>query len=45
VEISDAWTLHDMMIPGGNVAKLIRVINPDDPDFRISEVCDRLKFS
>ena len=34
-----------MMIPGGNVAKLIRIINPEDPDFRISEVCDRLKFS
>ena len=40
----DAWTLHDMMIPGGQTAKLVRVSNPRNPDFRISEVADRLKF-
>jgi hypothetical protein len=34
-----------MMIPAGNTAKLIRVKDPKDPDFRISEVCDRLKIN
>lgn len=40
----DSWTLHDMMIPGGTTAKLVRVHNPTATDFRISEICDRLKF-
>ena len=38
------WTLHDMLIPAGKTSKLIRVSNPNDQDFRISEVCDKLKF-
>jgi len=33
-----------MMIPGGQAAKLVRVPHPRNPDFRISEVADRLKF-
>jgi hypothetical protein len=33
-----------MLIPAGKTAKLIRIKNPDDTDFRISEVCDKLKF-
>jgi hypothetical protein len=33
-----------MMIPGGSTAKLVRVHNPTATDFRISEICDRLKF-
>ena len=40
----ESWTLHDMMIPGGQPAKLVRVHNPMSQDFRVSEVCDRLKF-
>ena len=38
------WTLHDMMIPAGQMSKLIRIPNPLSEDFRISEVCDKLKF-
>ena len=34
-----------MMIPAGNVAKLIRVTDPADQDFRITEVCDKLKMN
>lgn len=40
----DAWTLHDIIIPAGNTAKLIRVPVPNNQNFRMSEVCDRLKF-
>lgn len=40
----ESWTLHDMMIPGGQPAKLIRIHNPQGSDLRISEICDRLKF-
>ncbi len=38
------WTLHDMIIPAGKTAKLIRIKNPQDPDFRVSEVADKIKF-
>jgi hypothetical protein len=38
------WTLHDMIIPAGKTAKLIRIKDPNDPDFRISEICDKIKF-
>ena len=34
-----------MMIPAGNIAKLIRVTDPADQDFRITEVCDKLKMN
>jgi len=34
-----------MMIPAGNTAKLVRVADPTDQDFRISEVCDKLKIT
>lgn len=40
----ESWTLHDMMIPGGSTAKLVRVVSPLSADFRVSEVADRLKF-
>lgn len=33
-----------MLIPAGKTAKLVKIRNPNDPDFRISEVCDKLKF-
>lgn len=33
-----------MIIPAGKTAKLIRISNPNDPDFRISELCDKLKL-
>lgn len=33
-----------MIIPAGKTAKLIRIKDPRDPDFRVSEICDRLKF-
>ena len=40
----ELWSLHDMMIPLGQPAKLVRLYDPKNPDFRISEVADRLKF-
>lgn len=43
-EEEESWTLHNMMIPAGQTAKLVRVTNPLSTDFRISEVADRLKF-
>lgn len=43
-ESKQNWTLHDMIIPAGKTAKLIRIKRPNDPDFRISEICDRIKF-
>jgi hypothetical protein len=33
-----------MIIPAGKTAKLIRVKNPGDKDFRITEICDKLKL-
>jgi len=44
-EMKEAWTLHDMMIPAGNTVKLVRIPDHSDPDFRVSEVCDKLKFT
>ena len=41
---SHSWTLHDMIIPAGKTAQLIRIKDPKDPDFRISEICDKVKF-
>jgi 3-polyprenyl-4-hydroxybenzoate decarboxylase len=43
-ESKQNWTLHDMIIPAGKTAKLIRIKNPHDPDFRISEIADKIKF-
>ncbi len=43
-EPKQCWTLHDMIIPAGKTAKLVRIKNPNDKDFRISEICDKLKF-
>jgi len=34
-----------MMIPAGNISKLIRIPDAQHPDFRVSEVCDKLKFT
>lgn len=33
-----------MMIPAGITSKLARVPDPADPDFRASEICDKMKF-
>jgi hypothetical protein len=33
-----------MMIPAGIRSKLARVPDPTDPDFRTSEICDKMKF-
>lgn len=38
------WTLHDMIIPAGKTAKLVRIKHPGDKEFRVSEICDKLKF-
>lgn len=38
------WTLHDMIIPAGKTAKLIRIKDPKDPDFRVTEIADKIKF-
>ena len=40
----EAWTLHEMAIPQGQPAKLIRIPDPNNKVFRASEVADRLKF-
>ena len=37
--------MHEMMIPGGNVAKLVRIPDPNAADFRVSEMCGRLKLN
>ena len=34
-----------MMIPAGVISKLIRIPNPASEDFRVSEVCDKLKIN
>jgi hypothetical protein len=34
-----------MMIPAGDVVKLVRIPDPGHPDFRVSEICDRLKIN
>lgn len=41
----EVWTLHDMTIPAGTAAKLVRVGNPAHPDLRVQEIADRLKFT
>jgi hypothetical protein len=33
-----------MIIPAGKTAKLVRIRFPGDKDFRVSEICDKLKF-
>ena len=33
------------MIPAGQISKLIRIPNPASEDFRVSEVCDKLKIN
>lgn len=33
-----------MIIPAGKTAKLVRIKHPGDKDFRVSEICDKLKF-
>jgi len=38
------YTLHDMMIPAGRTAKLVRVADPTAEDFRVTEPMDKLKF-
>lgn len=38
------WTLHDMIIPAGKTAKLVRIGNPFEQEFRAAEICDRLKI-
>lgn len=43
-EPENLWTLHDIIIPAGRTAKLVRIPDPSSKDFRISEPCDKLKF-
>jgi hypothetical protein len=43
-EQATLYTLHDMMIPAGRTAKLVRIPNPNAEDFRITEPLDKLKF-
>ena len=33
-----------MIIPAGKTSKLVRVKSPGDTDFRVSEICDKLKI-
>jgi hypothetical protein len=41
----NSFTLHEMMIPAGKTAKLVRIPDQGHKDFRVSEVGDRLKFT
>ena len=41
---SQNWTLHEMMIPAGKISTLIRIKDINDKDFRMEQVCDKLKF-
>lgn len=43
-EVVSLYTLHDMMIPAGRTAKLVRVPDPNVEDFRVTEPLDKLKF-
>lgn len=43
-ESKQNWTLHDMIIPAGKTAKLVRIKDPKASDFRVSEICDKIKF-
>lgn len=43
-EQATLYTLHDMMIPAGRTAKLVRVPDPNIEDFRVTEPLDKLKF-
>lgn len=43
-ENENLFTLHDMMIPAGRTAKLVRVPDPNDQEFRVTEPLDKLKF-
>lgn len=36
--------MHDLLIPGGKSAKMIKVTNPRISTEEISEICDKLKF-
>jgi hypothetical protein len=45
IEQSPTFTLHDIMIPAGRTAKLVRVPEPYKEDFWVSEVCDKLKLN
>ena len=45
VDKTPSFTLHDIMIPAGRTAKLIRIPKPDSEEFRVSEVCDKLKLN
>ena len=39
-----AYTSHEMMIPQGLTAKLIRIADPGHPDFNINDIAERLEF-
>lgn len=39
------WTLHDMMVPGGRTAKLIRVPVPASRDFAVDELADKFNWA
>ena len=43
-EAESTYTLHDIIIPAGRTAKLVRIPDPYSEDFRITEICDKLKF-
>ena len=43
-ESGELWALADMQIPLGQPAKLIKIFEPNNEDFRITEVANRLKF-
>ena len=44
-DIGESFSVHDMMIPAGRMAKLVRVSDITDDGFRVAEVCNRLKLN
>ncbi|OMJ93102.1 hypothetical protein SteCoe_4048 [Stentor coeruleus] len=36
-----AWTLNDLLFPGGKISKLCRITNPKSKDIKISEILKR----
>jgi hypothetical protein len=44
-ELASLFTMHDMMIPAGRTSKLVRVPDPNNEDFRVTEPLDKLKFT
>ena len=44
VEYKPQYALHDILIPGGQPAKLVKIPDPTHPHLSIQEILTKLKF-